>query len=134
MNLSQCRYIQGGGDTNVITNSNNPADYVLVVILRMIGIKFEKDLIKIEWTVGFWYFALKCPESSPGNLPWKKIGQHFNSIGSPSYTGQKSLLFVNISTNCTLICTGIIQSILLLFSKNFKINKVKGHNLKTMIN
>ncbi len=39
----------GGGDHKFnMTNSNNPADYVQIVILRMIDIKFEMDPIKIE--------------------------------------------------------------------------------------
>ncbi len=38
----------GGGQKFNITNSTNPADYVLIVILSMIDINFENDLIKIE--------------------------------------------------------------------------------------
>ncbi len=69
LNLSQCRYIQegGGGQKFNITNTNNPADYVPIVILRMIDIKFEKDPIKIEWAVAFWYFALNCPGKKLGS-------------------------------------------------------------------
>ncbi len=39
----------GGGQTFNVPNSNNPADCVLIVILiGMIDIKFEKDPITIE--------------------------------------------------------------------------------------